>query len=340
MASPHLRPLRPGQRADRKAGETKTEWYSDRTDLGSGAEALNNTSSYAGQTHQNTPRYPGTTLESVPQQYAVASYNTPDVTFTNYSTYPSASSLYPTSTGYYPGQNQTPARPPATTAHSFPPYQGGPYTNPGQLLQPPVAGNATPNIPDRGQGPPVYGLWQDGLPLTEALDPSYFVREPADVARRFFVKGRVLSCLLTEPVGNTVTGYNDSMSYVKHNEIVFSATRRFIVVKLGKEFCFAVPIFTYNGQATLKNGVRAKEHAVVYTEGTQPQLKEGETGIYKDPIKVIPASGIPSLRAESRIYYGIHHPIQYNVKVKDEGIVAQADIPNLIGSWREEFDEE
>ena len=62
----------------------------------------------------------------------------------------------------------------------------------------------------------------------------------------------------------------------------------------------------------------------------------GECGITKPPIVVDMAAGENYLDAASRIYFGIHHPIQYNVKVKDVGQVPNEAIPLLIGNWREE----
>tara|TARA_R110002003_G_scaffold171_15_gene14010 strand:+ start:2845 stop:3234 length:390 start_codon:yes stop_codon:yes gene_type:complete len=47
------------------------------------------------------------------------------------------------------------------------------------------------------------------------------------------------------------------------------------------------------------------------------------------------ADQIP-LHKASRIYYGIHYPIQYNVKVRDVGYVPPQDIPTLLRNWREE----
>jgi hypothetical protein len=64
-------------------------------------------------------------------------------------------------------------------------------------------------------------------------------------------------------------------------------------------------------------------------------LLPGETGITKDPIAVKTPGSI-KLDDASRIYFGIHHPIQYNVKVKDLGMVIPSDIPKVIGYWREE----
>jgi hypothetical protein len=42
------------------------------------------------------------------------------------------------------------------------------------------------------------------------------------------------------------------------------------------------------------------------------------------------------LSTASRIYFGIHHPIQYNVKVKDLGYVHPDWMPNLLGYWHME----
>jgi hypothetical protein len=62
-----------------------------------------------------------------------------------------------------------------------------------------------------------------------------------------------------------------------------------------------------------------------------PELLPGEGGLTKSSLSVVISDGVPSLDKASRIYYGIHHPIQYNVKVKESGY-----IPALIGIWKAE----
>jgi hypothetical protein len=104
-------------------------------------------------------------------------------------------------------------------------------------------------------------------------------------------------------------------------------------VKLSDE---SSPIFTYSNRATTKPGARASEHAIAYSWGTQPELLHGETGITKSPIAIVMNAGEPPLHKASRIYYGIHHAIQYNVKVRDIGYVLEDHVPALIGSWLEE----
>lgn len=51
------------------------------------------------------------------------------------------------------------------------------------------------------------------------------------------------------------------------------------------------------------------------------------------PICIENASRIPPLDPASRIYFGIHHPIQYNVKVQEVGDVQPQYIPLLRGHW-------
>lgn len=191
----------------------------------------------------------------------------------------------------------------------------------------------------KGKGKPVHGTYSGPPTLNyEELDQSYFVRTKA-----FFFEGRVFSIILSESAGENrtpaITDYTTSSSV---NEVrfkgnfVFTNVRRFVVVRQKREFCYACPIFTYSGRATTKTGVRAKEHGIVYSWGGAPQLLRGEGGITKPSLSVVMTAGVPHLDKASRIYYGIHHPIQYNVKVKDIGYLPKAQVPILIGSWREE----
>lgn len=149
--------------------------------------------------------------------------------------------------------------------------------------------------------------------------------------------------MFTEAAGaqalNGITEYNDNLSdlsRVKYDEIVHTQVRRFIVVQHRREFCYAVPIFTYSGQGTNKPGVAAKEHSIAYSYGQQPQLVSGERPLVKDPICIAGIHGTKPLLPASRIYYGIQHPIQYNVKVKDLGYVVPDDTARFLGYWSEE----
>ncbi|CAO2654004.1 Nn.00g107370.m01.CDS01 [Neocucurbitaria sp. VM-36] len=169
----------------------------------------------------------------------------------------------------------------------------------------------------------------------ESLDPLFYVRD-----RGYFQEGRLFSVLFTESAGhnalNAVTDYNTALSRVRYNEYVHTQVRRFIIVRQKREFCYAVPIFSYSGQGTLKNGVVPDEHAIAYSYGQYPQLIPGEQQLSKTPICVVMNQGEQALSRASRIYFGIHHPIQYNVKVKDLGYVHPEFMPALRGYWNME----
>jgi hypothetical protein len=93
------------------------------------------------------------------------------------------------------------------------------------------------------------------------------------------------------------------------------------------------PIFTYGGQATTKPGVQPDEHAIAYSQSRQPMLVNNEEPLINQPICIVDAPGVGPLHLASRIYFGIHHPIQYNVKVKDLGQVHDDYIQRLRGYW-------
>jgi hypothetical protein len=195
----------------------------------------------------------------------------------------------------------------------------------------------------KGKGGSVTGTYNGPSTLHyEEVDPSYYVR-----SKTFFFVGRVFSIIMNENAGGnataSITDYNSnkSLNEVKYKgNYVHTNVRRFIVVRARQEFCYAVPVFTYNGQATTKRGVRPREHGIAYSWGRTAELIHGEGGITKPPIAVVMAAGVPVLDKASRIYYGIHHPVQHNVKVKEVGYVPETHLPNLVGNWREEDDKD
>jgi hypothetical protein len=82
--------------------------------------------------------------------------------------------------------------------------------------------------------------------------------------------------------------------------------------------------------------VRPDEHAIAYSYGYSPQLVPGELELRKHPIGVVMHDGERMLSVASRIYFGIHHPIQYNVKVKDLGYVHPEYMATFLGYWKME----
>ncbi|CAN9477946.1 unnamed protein product [Alternaria alternata] len=136
---------------------------------------------------------------------------------------------------------------------------------------------------------------------------------------------------------NYVTNYNSDLSHLsqsaraKYGELAHAQVRRFIVVKYRREF-----FFTYNNRATTKPGVRPDEHAIAYSYGCSPQLVAGEQELQKGPIAIVMNADERPLSTASRIYFGIHHPIQYNVKVKDLGYVHSDWMATFSGYWKME----
>lgn len=199
----------------------------------------------------------------------------------------------------------------------------------------------------KGKGPSLRGTYIPGTnnKMHEIVDSSFYVRH-----RKFFHEGRVFAVMMNETAsvnsndlvsGQDVTDYNSSQSInvVKYKDnYVYTKVRRFIVVRVRREFCYAIPIFTYSGKATTKRGVYPSEHSIAYSWGQEPMLLPGEGGITKASIAIVMAAGVANLHIASRIYYGFVHPIQYNVKVKDIGYVPKTHIPSLIGNWKAEDD--
>jgi hypothetical protein len=168
---------------------------------------------------------------------------------------------------------------------------------------------------------------------------------------------QVFSVLFSENAGanalNPMADYNTNLSKVKYNEYVHTQVRRFIVTKRKREFCFAVyahpiifsvsarltfdsPIFSYGNKGTTKRGVEPNEHAIAYSLGKDPQLVYGELPLVKAPIPIVMDQYADALAPASRIYFAIHHPIQYNVKVKSLGYVHPDYLPTFLGYWYQE----
>ncbi|KAH8727754.1 hypothetical protein GQ44DRAFT_69853 [Phaeosphaeriaceae sp. PMI808] len=178
------------------------------------------------------------------------------------------------------------------------------------------------------EGATILGTYTTANPQNfESLDRAFAVRHG-----NFFREGIVIAVLFTEAAGNTTRTYNSCISYVQYREQVYTQIRRFVVVGTRRGFCYAC------NQGTKKSGISPEEHAIVYSEGYSPCLLEGERPLTKRPICVVMTTAEQSrpLTKSSRICFGIHHPIQYNVKVKHIGEVKEKDIPDLLGYWKME----
>jgi hypothetical protein len=70
-------------------------------------------------------------------------------------------------------------------------------------------------------------------------------------------------------------------------------------------------------------------HAIVYSVGFVPQLLSGEQDLSKRPIAVLMNENTAPLSQASRIFFGTDHLVQYNVKVKDLGMVHHDSLGDL-----------
>jgi hypothetical protein len=97
-------------------------------------------------------------------------------------------------------------------------------------------------------------------------------------------------------------------------------------------------ISTYGGQGTMKRGCAASEHTIVYLTGTQPIYLEGEweRGMTKDPIEIEPASESETMGPASRLRFGKIHSIEWNVKVREIGVVSRRNMSKLLAYYQEE----
>lgn len=102
-------------------------------------------------------------------------------------------------------------------------------------------------------------------------------------------------------------------------------------------------IATYGGQGTRKYGCRPSEHAVICNTDVDPRTcylpGEYENGMHKEPIQVKPpdpADRNSYLSRASRIRFDKLYAIEWNVKVKDIGMVADWDMGKLLKYYRDE----
>ncbi|EON65608.1 hypothetical protein W97_04846 [Coniosporium apollinis CBS 100218] len=184
---------------------------------------------------------------------------------------------------------------------------------------------------------------QNGTPVIqgtqgnyERLDSSFQVRHDS-----FFSKGRVFAVLFTEGLGETtpVNPYNVDVNIteVRFGGRVYTTIRRFVVVLPQRGSCYACPISTYGNRACEKQGVDQQAHGVIYTSQNPAPLRPRETNIVKGAIKLIPSDPRIWLSPDSRINYALCHPIQYNVKVKDLGMIHPDHVRYAVNYWNMEM---
>jgi hypothetical protein len=103
------------------------------------------------------------------------------------------------------------------------------------------------------------------------------------------------------------------------------------VVKAMPTFSVCLRISTYSGQATLKPGVIAHQHAPVIRQGDQPALfwDEFDRNL-KEPIEIkVENEEFINVSPASRINFAKPYTIEHNVRVKNIGRVVGESVRRL-----------
>ncbi len=82
------------------------------------------------------------------------------------------------------------------------------------------------------------------------------------------------------------------------------------------------PILTYQMQGTTKSGIKSQDHAIIYMDGTEPTLLEGEEHLSLQPIKAIGRNPRVALEPASRINYSKTYTVEHNLEVHFIGHIA------------------
>lgn len=125
----------------------------------------------------------------------------------------------------------------------------------------------------------------------------------------------------------------------KHGERFYEKVRRFLIVNQMDGHCICLqvlillsihlgidssisPINTYSRQGTLKKGVHANHHTIIYTDKS-PQYFAGEKekGLTRAPICMTPDDPRHKLLKGSRLNYAKPYTVEYNVKVVSSDVL-------------------
>ncbi|KAH7378348.1 hypothetical protein BKA66DRAFT_421266 [Pyrenochaeta sp. MPI-SDFR-AT-0127] len=158
--------------------------------------------------------------------------------------------------------------------------------------------------------------------------------------------------LWAEPAGETIQARNPTensqvtvhpnpaITTGRYGQPIYSQIRRFVIVKVNRKqyFVYACPITTYGNRGVLKPGCNASEHVMVYRNGTRPELIPGERerGMTKDPIAINIEDAQEEMHPASRLRLGKITSIEWNVKVRNIGMVIPEHRSRLMAYYRAE----
>lgn len=94
------------------------------------------------------------------------------------------------------------------------------------------------------------------------------------------------------------------------------------------------PILTYGGQGTNKKGVKAEDHAIIYTGPVAPVPLPGENRISHRPVRVDMDDAQEKLSPESRVNYSKVYTVEHNVKVYFIGKIHKDSVATFFADFK------
>ena len=91
---------------------------------------------------------------------------------------------------------------------------------------------------------------------------------------------------------------------------------------------------TYGGQGAAKKSIDKNAHAIIYTGSTPTDRLQGEQGMKKSPLRVVPVRPDAKLDIRSRVNLGKTYPVEWNTKVKEIGKLEKSSLIKLISYWK------
>ncbi|PVH78963.1 hypothetical protein DL98DRAFT_421145, partial [Cadophora sp. DSE1049] len=143
------------------------------------------------------------------------------------------------------------------------------------------------------------------------------LREKACLWVDSLILRQVFKIKWSEPDGNDGTQITvpTKNGYVK--------IRRFVIVKTFAGHSLCLPILTYRGQGTMKRGVHADDHAVIYTDRRAgPKLLKGEE-LTKAALRMEPDNESHKLDGKSRVNYAKVYTVEHNIPVQFIGALTR-----------------
>lgn len=199
-----------------------------------------------------------------------------------------------------------------------------------------------------------------GNPLRQIEESAVFQEETGlkgsfkqrfrNEARDFFRVGRVFMIFLHQEFSSYKKADEaaSTQGLLTHNKkldmYIISHKTRFVVVREGPAYCWAIPINTYSGRGLHKPGLKPEDvraHAIVYTSESPRTLvinDKDEPRMTKRPLKVNRAQNNDecSLHRASRVNFARPTTIEHNVNAVNIGLVHRDDRPYLEQYWEEQ----